>query len=61
MLLLLWLWCMPIGPLVWEVPHATDAVLKSKNKNKCCCDGASTCKAPTQACTEGGADGTFFD
>ena len=35
---LLWLWCRtavvaPIQPLVWELPNATGAALKSKKKN----------------------------
>ena len=37
-LVLLWLWCrpaaaVPIQPLAWELPYATDVALK-KNKNK---------------------------
>ena len=33
----LWLWCrttavVPMGPLIWEPPYATDATLKKKKK-----------------------------
>ena len=33
----LWLWpaaAAPIGPLAWELPHATGAALKKKKKEK---------------------------
>ena len=36
-LMLLWLWLAavaPIGPLAWELPHATSAALKRKKKKK---------------------------
>ena len=38
-LALLWLWCRlavvaPIGPLAWEPPYATGAVLKKRKKDK---------------------------
>ena len=39
-LVLLWLWCRPattapIGPLAWELPHATGASLKKKREREC--------------------------
>ena len=54
---LLWLWCRPVAtapirPLAWELPYATDVVLKSKKEKK---RKADTAYPPTTTMRQYGA------